>query len=321
LNSPAEEFSCHADIDKKRPLFDKDGAPRSFDELAAAAGPEMAAQIEMAVLRERAARSQAGLERISTTLREARLDALIVVGDDQYEQFFDDNMPAALVYWGDSIVNNVLPLPPDSPDFWKRARSQYHEPDGVRSYPVASDLALHLIDELMDRDFDISQAKKLRMERGEGHALGFVHRRLMRDHIIPVVPVLLNTYYAPNQPRPRRCYELGQAIRAAVESWDRDWRVGILASGGLSHFTVDETLDRRILDACRQKDRESLVTLPLNQLNSGSSEIRNWITVAGAAEKLSVQWDDYIPCYRSMAGTGVGVAYAVWQQDVEGNQS
>ena len=35
---------------------------------------------------------------------------------------------------------------------------------------------------------------------------------------MPIVPVALNTYFPPNQPRPRRCYALGQAIRAAVRS-------------------------------------------------------------------------------------------------------
>ena len=222
-------------------------------------------------------------------------------------------MPAVLIYWGEHITNNVLPLPEDAPAFWKKARSQYHEPEGQRSYPVASDLALHLIEFLMNRDFDISQAKKLRFERGEGHAFGFVHRRIMRESIIPVVPILLNTYFPPNQPRPKRCYELGQSIRQAVESWDRNWRVGIVASGGLSHFIVDEDLDRQVLDACKRKDREALISLPVNKLNSGSSEIRNWITVAGAAEHLKVQWHDYIPCYRSLAGTGVGATFAVWK--------
>ena len=65
--------------------------------------------------------------------------------------------------------------------------------------------------------------------------------------MIPIVPVALNTYFPPNQPRPRRCYDLGQAIRKAVQSAKGGARVGILASGGLSHFTVDEELDRRVL--------------------------------------------------------------------------
>ena len=110
----------------------------------------------------------------------------------------------------------------------------------------------------------------------------------------------------------RRCLRRGQAIRRAVGDWTADQRIGILASGGLSHFTIDEELDRRLLDACRDKDAEALISIPLNKLNSGNSEIRNWITVAGAAERLDTEWQEYVPCYRSPAGTGCAMAFAVW---------
>jgi hypothetical protein len=87
---------------------------------------------------------------------------------------------------------------------------------------------------------------------GEGHAIGFVHKRIMKD-VVPIVPVCINTYYPPNQPTPRRCYKLGQAIRAAVESYPGDKRVGIIGSGGLSHFVVDEALDRGFIDMLRAR--------------------------------------------------------------------
>ncbi len=93
-------------------------------------------------------------------------------------------------------------------------------------------------------------------------------------------------------------------------------RVGIVASGGLSHFTVDEELDRAVLRACRDKDAETLSSLPLARLNGGSSEIRNWIAAAGAAEALPMVWHDYVPCYRSPAGTGCGMGFAVWSDEI-----
>ena len=65
-------------------------------------------------------------------------------------------------------------------------------------------------------------------------------------------------------------------------------RIGILASGGLSHVTIDEELDRGILDALVRKDLGALRALPVNKLNSGSSEIRNWLVVAGAVERLEL---------------------------------
>lgn len=129
---------------------------------------------------------------------------------------------------------------------------------------------------------------------------------------LPIVPVLLNTYFPPNQPSPARCYRLGQAIRAAVDLWESDGRIGILASGGLSHFVIDQKLDALVLRACREKDRPALTSIPVRRLQSGNSEIRNWIAVAGAAEHLEVRWQDYVPLYRSRAGTGTGVAFAVW---------
>jgi len=291
---------------------DVDGNPRSFDELVAMAPPGLADQLRMEVLRERAARCQQDVGRLAAALAEAELDAVIVVGDDQHEQFVEDNMPAILVYWGETIENNVLQLSADSPDWWKRARAQYHETDSVRAYPVARAPGLHVINHLVDHGFDVSQSTRLPRARGEGHAFGFVHRRLMDEAVVPILPIAMNTYFPPNQPTPSRCYALGAAIGDAVRAWPEDSRIGIVASGGLSHFTVNEALDRLVLDACRAKDKDSLTTIPANRLTSGSSEIRNWIAIAAAAGHLDVSWSDYVPCYRSLAGTGMGMGFAIW---------
>ena len=314
LNSPPEDYPKHAERDAAgRKLLDKDGVPRTYGELMEKADPSIRDQIAPKVLEERSAKCTANIDRLAGGIEEARLDALIIIGDDQNEQFFDDNMPAILIYWGDTIENNPLHMDEDAPQFWRKARSQYHETEKSREYPVDSKLALHLINELIAHDFDISQSKRLAREHGEGHAFGFVHRRMMNGKIVPIVPVALNTYFPPNQPRPSRCYRLGQAIREAVRSARGAARVGILASGGLSHFAVDEDLDRLVLDACRRNDGTALSAIPASKLNSGSSEIRNWITVAGAAEHLKTDWQEYIPCYRSAAGTGCGMGFAVWK--------
>jgi 3-O-methylgallate 3,4-dioxygenase len=315
LNTPAEDFARHAEIDATtRKLIDRSGRPVSYGELLARADPAIRDQIRPEVLEERAARCTANIARVAEAIAAARLDALIVIGDDQNEQFGDENMPAVLIYWGETIENNPLQLDDKASQFWRRARSQYHEERESRRYPVASALAVHLIRGLIEREFDVSQAKRLAKAHGEGHAFGYVHRRLMnRGTAVPIVPIALNTYYPPNQLKPRRCYTLGQAIGAAVRDFPGAARVGVLASGGLSHFAVDETLDRRVLDACRLKDGESLSTIPAEQLNSGTSEIRNWITAAGALEHLDVAWQDYVPCYRSPAGTGCGMGFAIWQ--------
>ncbi len=312
LNSPAEDYPKHAAIDASgRKLIDKNGRAWTDGELLERADPSIKQQIEPKVLEQRSARCTQNIAQLSRELADARLDALIIIGDDQHEQFFDDNMPAILIYWGDTIENNPLHMDEDAPEFWRKARSQYH--GETRDYPVDAKLGLHLIEQLTAQGFDISQSKRLAKEHGEGHAFGFVHRRMMDDCVVPIVPVALNTYFPPNQPRPRRCYELGKAIRAAVKAANGNARVGILASGGLSHFTVDEALDRGVLAACKNNDGEALASIPVEKLNSGSSEIRNWITVAGAAGHLKNVWQDYIPCYRSAAGTGCGMGFALWK--------
>jgi hypothetical protein len=176
---------------------------------------------------------------------------------------------------------------------------------------VDAPLAEHLIARLME-DFDLSCANTLAEGYGEGHAFGFVHNRLLAGMTIPVVPVFLNTYYPPNQPTPGRCYLLGQALRRAVESFPGDRRIGVLASGGLSHFTVDPELDGRVVRALRERNAAALADLPREQLNSGSSEIRNWICMAGAVEHLALRQIAYIPAYRTPAGTGTGLCFADW---------
>lgn len=314
LASPPEDYPRHAEIDAKgRKLLDKDGRPCTYGDLLAAADPGIAGLLTPQALEERGGRCNAAVAHLADTIAKARLDALIVIGDDQNEQFFDDNMPSILVYWGKTIENRELNMPADAPAFWRTARAQYHETAGVRQYPVDDKLALHLIEHLIGSEFDVSHSKRLSKEHGEGHAFGFVHRRLMGEQVVPIVPVALNTYFPPNQPRPSRCWRLGQEIRAAVERFPGKARVGVLASGGLSHFTVDEAFDRAFIAAMKGRDGKWLSSIPVEKLNSGNSEMRNWIATAAAAGKLELAWHQYVPVYRSLAGTGCGMGFAIWQ--------
>ncbi|HKQ28826.1 MAG TPA: protocatechuate 3,4-dioxygenase [Burkholderiales bacterium] len=269
-------------------------------------------EIEPSTLAGRIAACDANIKTLQRAIRAARLDAIVIVGDDQREQYFEDNMPAFLVYCGETIRNQPLPADDGSPAYWRRARSQYHEAELARDYPVDAALARHMVEHLVAHDFDVSYSDALSRERGEGHAFGFVHRRLLDGETLPIVPVVVNTYYPPNQPRPARCYRFGQALRKAIESWPQQQRVGVIASGGLSHFTIDEELDRLVLDSMRNRDENALASIAPAKLNNGSSEIRNWIVTAGAAECLDPQWQEYVPFYRSPAGTGCGMAFAVW---------
>jgi len=310
LNSPPEDMAGHARRDEQYlNHLDREGRKVSYRDLLLSASPQIQEQITPERIEKRIHDCEKHLDRLAASIAGARLDALIVVGDDQREQYLDDNLPAFLVYCGKTIANSVLDLPAGAPEYWKRARSLYHEPDGPKEYPVASDLALFLVKNLIENEFDISYGDKLPRPRGEGHAFGFVHRRLMAAGVIPIVPLVVNTYYPPNQPTPKRCFALGKAIRSSIESYSLNIKIGILASGGLSHFTIDEELDRRVLAACKAGDAKALESIPPAKLNSGSSEIRNWIVMAGAAAGMQTAWQEYEPLYRTPAGTGCGMAF------------
>ena len=87
-----------------------------------------------------------------------------------------------------------------------------------------------------------------------------------------------------------------------------------MASGGLSHQIVDEKLDQQVIQALKEKDVQGLCSLPRDRLNRGpgTPEILNWVALAGAMESASMTLVDYVPCYRSPAGTGHGVTFAYW---------
>ena len=79
-----------------------------------------------------------------------------------------------------------------------------------RAFPVDAALGRHLVEALTrDFDFDVAHIRVQPRHGPFGHAWSFVHQRLMGDRVVPIVPVLLNTYYPPNQPTPKRCYQLG----------------------------------------------------------------------------------------------------------------
>jgi 3-O-methylgallate 3,4-dioxygenase len=308
LSTPPEMWPARAEqVDRVNPeLLDNEGDQRPYDELERRAPASLVDEITLEKIQSRFDACQAGIARVGEILAETAPDILLMVGDDQEEVFEEDNMPALLLYWGDEILNKprVSPTPAGQVSDWGYGEK--------RAYPVASDLSKHLIEYLIAHGFDVAHSRKLAPGKGIGHAFGFVYRRIMNEHVIPTVPVMLNTYYPPNQPTPKRCYELGRALRRGIESWDSDARVAVIGSGGLSHFVINEKLDRKVLKALEEKDVQTLTSLPTKVLNSGTSEIRNWVTAAGAVEHLNMKLIDYVPCYRSRAGTGCAMAFAQW---------
>lgn len=292
-------------------LADGDGVVRSYHQWVERNAEQVQPELADEVLREKVKRCAEGLAELRRRIAAADLDALIIVGDDQGEHLGPTNLPPILIFHGPELVNGLSPLGDDASPLLRTITEGYFEPAGERTYPVDVALAKRLIDQLLDNGFDVATSSSLPAARPEGHAFQYVHRHLTPAGL-PTVPILLNTYMAPAQPRARRCIELGKAIGAAVTAMDDGRRVGIIGSGGLSHFLVSEDLDRRVLDACAKHDTESLASIPEAALQSGTSEIKIWMTVAGACGGLEFDLIDYVAGYRTPAGTGTGLAFATW---------
>lgn len=312
MSSPPELWHDHVARDAANPcLVGPGGEIYKFDELPTDVDNSL---LTLSTWRAVIERSDRAINRLHDALVEAAPDVVLIVGDDQNEMFLNDGVPVVAIYWGETIQD----LPPSEeqleaiPAGIRAAHWAIHA-DKEDTYPVASGLGRHLIECLVLDEFDVSQFCEQPRGRGVGHAFTFVRRRVIREPMIPVVPVLLNTYNPPNQPTPRRCYLIGRALRRAIESYPEDLRVAVVASGGLSHFVIDEALDRRVLDGLATSDVDRLTTIPREVLRSGASEILNWIAIGGCVEGMSMEIFDYIAAYRSRQGTGVGMAFCVWR--------
>jgi hypothetical protein len=300
-------------------LYDTEGVHCTYDQLAAKVGDKYVALAVPARWTEQEATLNRCLDRIGAELAAADPDAVVIIGDDEHELFSGANMPALAVYYGEQAIARRFVRPDDAraqrPDYaWMKDVEKMYGMDDNHRYPVDAPFALELFERLMDEGFDLAACQTVPepKQRGFGHAFGFVMSRIMGGKYVPIVPVLLNAYFPPNQPSPKRCYQFGQALRRAIEASPPGKRVVVIASGGLSHFVTNEPLDTSILDALRSGKTGALTAIDAKLLNSGSSEIRMWIALGGVLGDLKHQWSEYIPVYRTPPGTGIGLAFGRW---------
>jgi 3-O-methylgallate 3,4-dioxygenase len=307
-------------FDRTNPQHFYQGKTYTFDQLVELRrGERLAEQITPEISQERGARCKRAIHRLGDCFEEHKPDVAIVVGNDQKEVFSSEHMPAFGIFWGEYVEGH-----PRSPEFLAKLNPAVARAEADRTpaeytrYPCLPELGRHVIESVNTDGFDVSQLTKL--SAGEigvssaPHAYGFVYRRVMRDKVVPHVPVFVNTFYPPNQPTVRRCFAFGRAIARAVASWRRDLKVAIIGSGGLTHFVIDEPFDQKLLGAMRKGDVEAMARLPEAVFQSGTSESKNWVTVAGAMAEAGLSMDllDYVPCYRSEAGTGSAMGFARW---------
>jgi 3-O-methylgallate 3,4-dioxygenase len=342
LSLPAELWPAYAERDSGNPelAYPPHGWVMSYTEALEYLPAEVKARYVGAEAYGAQAKAfKKALDILASSLQEAKPDVTIIISDDQDEWFYEDNMPRFSIYWGDTVRLLPRAVAGGNPDIAKAMIAGYG--DVPLDVPVAAKFGRYLLEYLCEHDFDVAHmthaaeqsggkvSRRYPTRNGEldysretpqhvqglPHGFAFVIKRLFDNKPGPILPFFQNTCYPPNQPSPARSYALGQAIGEAIKAWDSPARVAIVASGGLSHFVVDEELDRLVLGALEKKDAQALKSVPRERLYSAASETLNWIAVGGAMQKTDLKMElvDYVPVYRTPAATGGGWAFAQWK--------
>ena len=230
-------------------------------------------------------------------LDEHRPDAVVVIYNDHVTSFFFDHYSTFALGIGAS---------------WHPA----DEGGGARSLlPIQGDpsLAQHIGFSLSADEFDLSFFQDKPLDHGF-----FSPMSLLCDPARPwpfaAVPLQVGVLQAP-VPSPRRCLKLGRALRRALESYPKDARVAVIATGGLSHQVHGERAGFNNSDWDRdflrrfENDPEGLAEMSVAELATlggyEGAEIMMWLILRGA---LSSQVRKLHEAYYLPSMTGIAVA-------------
>jgi predicted class III extradiol MEMO1 family dioxygenase len=223
----------------------------------------------------------------------ARVEVLVILSPEHLKTFFLDNMPALCVGLGE--------------------RSEGWGEAGVPrlTVPVAGDLAAHLVQYALDRGVDVAFAYEMRLDHGF-----MVPIQLLTEggNPLPVVPVFVNCATPPLAP-PWRVAQWGKIMAEALADYDQSLRVGVVATGGLSHWvgvpqmgTISEAFDRRFLARLQDHGEEEYYRWSNHRIETeagnGGLEIRTWLALAAMVPEGERQ----LLCYEPVSAWATGMA-------------
>ena len=255
-------------------------------------------------VQERYGRVRKALLELKQIIDISKPDALIVIGDDQNENYTSQNVPQFAIYTGEEAV------------FFDRLFKQ------ERTYPCAAEISRAILSSAVEAGFDLSFSENFPEKRLISHAHAEpLMRILLPAADVPIVPIYVNAIHPPG-PTPARCFAFGQTIAEIIRNKLGQKRIALYASGGLSHFTagypwrfytgplgygeISEDFDRRIIQWMKDGQVEEIKKLTSKDLlDHGDIEFRSWMILLGAVGAVPAQVLAYEPLYRGLMGMGV----------------
>jgi protocatechuate 4,5-dioxygenase beta chain len=157
----------------------------------------------------------------------------------------------------------------------------------VQGHP---DLAWHIMQSVIQDDFDLTVINEMDVDHGLTVPLTLMFGQ-PEAWPCRVIPFAVNVVVYP-PPSGQRCYQLGKAIRKAVESFDENLNVQIWGTGGMSHQLqgpraglINKEWDNRFLDRLVHEPAE-LAKMPhieyVREAGSEGIELVMWLIMRGA---------------------------------------
>ena len=179
----------------------------------------------------------------------------------------------------------------------------------VKGYP---EFASHIAQSVILDEFDLTIVNEMEVDHGLTVPMTLLFGT-PEAWPVRVIPLAVNVVQYP-PPTGNRCYQLGKALRRAVESWDEDLNVVIFGTGGMSHQIqgpraglINREFDTAFLDDLT-RDPERLVKIPhleyMREAGAEGIELVMWLIMRGAlGEKVREAYRFYhVPA----SSTGVG---------------
>ena len=152
-------------------------------------------------------------------------------------------------------------------------------------------LSQHIVESLVDDEFDITVAHQLAVDHGFTVPLSVYCPEPGDAWPCPVIPLLVNVIQYP-QPTASRCFNLGKALGRAIRSYPDDLTVAVFGTGGMSHQLAGEraglinpVFDKMFMEKI-QSDPASLAALSREEyvIEAGSEgiEMIMWLIMRGA---------------------------------------